>query len=197
MLTFILGGARSGKSSYAERLAAQHGGAVLYVATARAWDDDMAARIARHKADRPAHWSTLEAPLQVGEAVSQWLRNAPELPAVVLLDCLTLLANNVLVSMPEDIRPEQAEAALAPEIAALTAAIKASGLDWIVVSNEVGLGIVPAYALGRVFRDALGGANRTLASHADRVYATVAGMALELRSLGAVPLELVSPAPPA
>ena len=181
MLTFILGGARSGKSSYAERLAAEHGGAVLYVATARAWDDDMAARIARHKADRPAHWSTLEAPLQVGEAVSQWLRNVPEPPAVVLLDCLTLLANNVLVSMPEDIRPEQAEAALAPEIAALAEAIKASGLDWIVVSNEVGLGIVPPYALGRAYRDALGRANQRMAALADRVFFMVAGLPMVVK----------------
>ncbi len=176
MLTFILGGARSGKSSYAERLAAEHGGPVLYVATARAWDDDMAARIARHKADRPAHWSTLEAPLQVGAAVGEWLRTAPEPPAVILLDCLTLLANNVLVSMPEDIRPEQAEAALAPEIAALVDAIDHSSPDWIIVSNEVGLGIVPPYALGRAYRDALGRANQRVAGRADRVFFMVAGL---------------------
>lgn len=181
MLTFILGGARSGKSSYAERLAAAHGGAVLYVATARAWDDDMAARIARHKADRPAHWSTLEAPLQVGKAVSQWLQNAPVPPAVVLLDCLTLLANNVLVSMPEDIRPEQAEAALTPEIAALMDIIKGSNLDWIIVSNEVGLGIVPPYALGRAYRDALGRANQRMAALADRVFFMVASLPMVVK----------------
>ena len=181
MLTFILGGARSGKSSYAERLAAEHGGPVLYVATARAWDEDMAARIARHKADRPAHWHTLEAPLQVGAAVANWLQTAPEPPGVVLLDCLTLLANNVLVSMPEDIRPEQAEAALAPEIAALTDVIKSSNLDWLVVSNEVGLGIVPPYALGRAYRDALGRANQRMAALADRVFFMVAGLPMTVK----------------
>jgi len=139
MLTFILGGARSGKSSYAERLATEHGGPVLYVATARAWDSDMAARIRRHQADRPAHWRTLEAPLGVGAAVTDWLAAANEKPAVILLDCLTLLANNVIAPLPEDLRPEVAEEALAPEIAALTECIAASGIDWIVVSNEVGL----------------------------------------------------------
>ncbi len=180
-LSFILGGARSGKSSYAERLAAEQGGSVLYVATARAWDDDMAARIARHKADRPAHWRTLEAPLQVGETVGEWLRTAQEPPAVILLDCLTLLANNVLVSMPEDLRPEQAEAALAPEIAALMDIIKNSDLDWIIVSNEVGLGIVPPYALGRAYRDALGRANQRMAALADHVVFMVAGQPMTVK----------------
>lgn len=176
MFTFILGGARSGKSSHAERLATEHGGPVLYVATARAWDDDMAARIRRHQADRPAHWKTLEAPLDVGAAVTDWLATTAEKPAVVLLDCITLLANNVVAPLPEDLRPEVAEAALAPEIAALVEAIHASRLDWIVVSNEVGLGIVPPYALGRAYRDALGRANQRLAALADRVFFMVAGL---------------------
>ncbi len=181
MFTFILGGARSGKSSHAERLATEHGGPVLYVATARAWDDDMAARIRRHQADRPAHWKTLEAPLNVGPAVTEWLTATTEKPAVVLLDCITLLANNVVAPLPEDLRPEVAEAALAPEIAALTEAIHASGLDWIVVSNEVGLGIVPPYALGRAYRDALGRANQRLAALADHVLFMVSGLPLTLK----------------
>ena len=181
MLTFILGGARSGKSSYAERLATEHGGPVLYVATARAWDDDMAARIRRHQADRPAHWQTLEVPLDVGAAVTDWLAAAPERPAVVLLDCITLLANNVVAPLPEDLRPEVAEAALAPEIAALIEAVRTSGLDWIIVSNEVGLGIVPPYALGRAYRDALGRANQRLAAVADRALFMVAGLPLALK----------------
>ncbi|HRE29397.1 MAG TPA: bifunctional adenosylcobinamide kinase/adenosylcobinamide-phosphate guanylyltransferase [Anaerolineales bacterium] len=181
MLTFILGGARSGKSSYAERLATEHGGPVLYVATARAWDSDMAARIRRHQADRPAHWRTLEAPLGVGAAVTDWLAAANEKPAVILLDCLTLLANNVIAPLPEDLRPEVAEEALAPEIAALTECIAASGIDWIVVSNEVGLGIVPPYALGRAYRDALGRANQRMAAVADRVLFMVAGLPLTVK----------------
>lgn len=181
MLTFILGGARSGKSSYAERLATEHGGPVLYVATARAWDADMAARIRRHQADRPAHWRTLEAPLGVGAAVTDWLAAADEKPAVILVDCLTLLGNNVVASLPEDLRPEVAEEALAPEIAALTECIAASGIDWIVVSNEVGLGIVPPYALGRAYRDALGRANQRMAAVADRVLFMVAGLPLTVK----------------
>ena len=181
MLTFILGGARSGKSSYAERLAAAHGGPVLYVATARAWDEDMAARIRRHQADRPTHWTTLETPLNVGDRVTEWLATPSQRPAVILLDCLTLLANNVVAPLPEDLRPEVAEAALAPEIEALSIAIRDSNIDWIIVSNEVGLGIVPPYALGRAYRDALGRANQRIAALAERVLFMVAGLPMTVK----------------
>src|SRR5215207_9166669 len=99
-LTLILGGARSGKSSYAEKLAAERGRRVLYVATAQAWDEEMALRVANHQAQRPAHWQTLEAPTQVGMAIAA-AETASKLSAgdwdVVLLDCLTLLASNVIL----------------------------------------------------------------------------------------------------
>jgi adenosylcobinamide kinase/adenosylcobinamide-phosphate guanylyltransferase len=175
-LTLILGGARSGKSTYAEQLASATGLPVLYVATAQAWDEEMAARIASHQAQRPAGWITVEAPLHVGRAIAA----APP-AAVVLVDCLTLLANNVLGSLPDGEDPVAAEASLAAEVDDLLAAYTDHSGAWIIVSNEVGLGIVPAYPLGRVYRDALGRANQRLAAAADTVYFMVAGLPLRLK----------------
>ena len=178
-LIFILGGARSGKSSHAEQLAAQLSptGRVLYVATAQAWDDEMAVRIANHQAQRPAGWRTLEAPRDVGAAITR----AAAPPQVLLLDCLTLLANNVIAPMPEPLDARDAEDALRAEVDALLAAYAAGSASWIIVSNEVGLGIVPAYPLGRVYRDALGRANQQIAAVADEVLFMVAGLPLRVK----------------
>lgn len=176
-LTFILGGARSGKSAYAQKLAAERGGRVLYVATAQPGDDDMVSRITAHRAERPDHWLTLEAPSNVGDAI----RNTPDAPDVILLDCLTLLASNVIVPLPEPVTETAASAALDREIDGLLAAYRDSGAEWIVISNEVGLGIVPAYALGRVYRDALGRANQRLAAAADEVLFMVAGLPMRVK----------------
>lgn len=175
-LTLILGGARSGKSTYAENLARAQTGSVLYVATAIAFDEEMRVRIARHRAERPSHWQTLEAPTQTGAAITQ--AAAADL---VLLDCLTVLANNIIAPMPEPIDAAAAESALNVEIDSLLAAYEASDAEWIIVSNEVGLGIVPAYPLGRVYRDALGRANQRLAMVADRVLFMVAGLPLTVK----------------
>lgn len=183
-LTLILGGARSGKSSYAEMLAAAaaaESGSVLYIATAEAWDEEMAARIASHKAQRPAHWWTLEAPRHPGAAAAALLQGETPAPAVVLLDCLTLLANNVLIALPEGASEAEATAALGAEVDELLAACNASTAQWIIVSNEVGLGIVPAYPLGRLYRDALGRANQKLAAAADKVVLLVAGIPLAVK----------------
>jgi adenosylcobinamide kinase/adenosylcobinamide-phosphate guanylyltransferase len=181
VITLILGGARSGKSTYAEQLAAQCDGSVLYVATAQAWDEDMANRIAAHRAQRPAHWRTLEAPVDVGKAIL----GAP--PAqVILIDCLTLLASNVIA--PLDTSDQAvADQALKAEIDALCEAFATvttanRTAHWIIVSNEVGLGIVPAYPLGRIYRDALGRANQRLATLADQVFFMVAGLPLTVKS---------------
>ena len=180
-LTFILGGARSGKSSYAEALAAERGGPVLYVATAEAFDDEMRARIAAHKAQRPAHWRTLEASRHPGLAIAGALQTQDAGAVVVLLDCLTLLANNVLLGLPEDAGEAEASAALLAEVDELLAARAAADADWIIVSNEVGLGIVPAYPLGRLYRDALGRANQRIAAVADRVIFMMAGIPMTVR----------------
>ena len=170
-LTLVLGGARSGKSSHAEMLAAAYA-EVLYVATAEAWDDEMSARIASHKAQRPTHWRTLEAAHSVGDAIA----GATAAAQVVLLDCLTLLANNVIITLADGASEAEATAALMAEVDGLLAAYNAGAADWIIVSNEVGLGIVPAYPLGRIYRDALGRANQRLAAQADRVIFMVAGI---------------------
>ncbi len=178
-LTLILGGARSGKSTHAERLAAAHGGNILYVATAQAWDDEMVQRIAAHRAQRPAHWRTLEAPIGIGEAIIEAQgRNSADL---VLLDCLTLLTSNVILALPEPITTAGAEAAVAQEVYDLCAAYVAGSASWIIVSNEVGLGIVPEYPLGRHYRDALGRANQRLAACADRVLFMVAGLPMTVK----------------
>jgi adenosylcobinamide kinase/adenosylcobinamide-phosphate guanylyltransferase len=181
VITLILGGARSGKSTYAEQLAAQYDGSVLYVATAQAWDEDMANRIAAHRAQRPAHWRTLEAPVEVGKAI------LGAMPAdVILIDCLTLLASNVIAPLdPAD--QVVADEALNVEIDALCEAAATvtdtnRTVHWIIVSNEVGLGIVPAYPLGRIYRDALGRANQRLAALADQVFFMVAGLPLTVKA---------------
>jgi adenosylcobinamide kinase/adenosylcobinamide-phosphate guanylyltransferase len=176
-LTLILGGARSGKSRYAEQAAARLGGRVLFVATAEAGDEEMQARIAAHRAARPAAWTTLEAPLAVGSAIESTGGDY----AVVLLDCITLLANNVLLSLGEAVDEAAAEAALNGEIDALLAAVRARPAHWLLISNEVGLGLVPPYPLGRVYRDALGRANQRLAAVANNVLFMVAGLPMVVK----------------
>jgi adenosylcobinamide kinase / adenosylcobinamide-phosphate guanylyltransferase len=168
-LTFLVGGARSGKSALAVRLASEWDGPVSFLATAEAGgDEELAGRIARHRRERPAGWLTVEEPLDLlGE-----LRRAPE-QAFVVVDCLTLWAANALqVGWSE----EEVERA-----AATTAALAAERQSpTVVVSNEVGMGIVPATAVGRSFRDLLGRVNAVFAGRADRAYLVVAGRTLEL-----------------
>lgn len=176
-LTLILGGARSGKSRYAEQTAAQLGRRVLYVATAQPGDDEMAARIAAHRAARPADWETLEAAVDIGEAIRNWPRETD----VILLDCITLLASNVLLRLGDVADQAAAEGALNAEIDSLLAACKSRPAQWLVISNEVGLGLVPPYPLGRIYRDALGRANQRLAAAADDVLLMVAGLPLVVK----------------
>ncbi len=176
-LTLILGGARSGKSTHAEKLAREYQKPVLYVATAQAGDEEMAARIAQHRAQRPAQWITLEAPRAIGTAIRASGVSAP----VVLIDCLTLLANNIIVPLPEPIDTAEAEKLLNTEIDELLTTYAASNAVWIIVSNEVGLGLVPPYPLGRIYRDVLGKANQRLAAIADEVLFMVAGLPLKAK----------------
>jgi adenosylcobinamide kinase/adenosylcobinamide-phosphate guanylyltransferase len=183
-LTLVTGGARSGKSRYAEGLAAAGRGPVLYLATAEVYPDDseMQARIREHQQRRPADWGTLEAPREVGRALAALATT----PGTVLLDDLGLLVTNRLLALSGDADPtretaRQLDAALAQELADLDAAQAAGGWDLIVVTNEVGLGIVPATPLGRVFRDAIGRANQLLAARADAVYLLVAGLPLPIK----------------
>jgi adenosylcobinamide kinase/adenosylcobinamide-phosphate guanylyltransferase len=178
-LIFILGGARSGKSYFAESWARAHGRDILYVATAQAHDDDMQARIAHHRAQRPAKWHTLEAPIETGQAITQHLQTASY--DTILLDCVTFLAANILLSLPEDIPQQQVNEAILDEIESLLTAIEQSTSTWLVVSNEVGLGVVPPTVLGRHYRDALGRANQRIAQAADQVVFMIAGLPWTLK----------------
>ncbi len=192
-ITLILGGARSGKSSYAEKIARETGRPALYIATATAFDDEMRARIANHRAARPADWQTLEVPLRVGQAVLNFYHallpsgdsltgaGGPGVRATILLDCITLLVSNVLLSLPEETSFETVMEQVQAEIETLLAAQTQIGGQWLVVSNEVGLGIVPAYPLGRMYRDALGWANQRLAQAAERVLFMVAGIPMVVK----------------
>jgi adenosylcobinamide kinase/adenosylcobinamide-phosphate guanylyltransferase len=176
-LTLILGGARSGKSSYAQQLAREHGGDdVLFVATAQALDDEMRARIESHRAERPAAWRTLEAPHHAGEAITH-----TEASATVVVDCLTLLISNTVLALPESASVAEAEVAALAEVEELIAAYHRGTANWIVISNEVGWGVVPPYLVGRSYRDALGRANQRLASEADRVVLMVAGIPMKVK----------------
>jgi len=174
-LTFIIGGARSGKSSYAEQLAAGSGGRVLYVATAQAQDAEMQRRIATHQRKRPAGWQTRELPQDVGRA----LLAAPPDADVILVDCLTLLVSNVVLKASGDLDEPNVSAATAlvrTEIEELRSAVHGIAAHWVVVSNEVGQGLVPPYPVGRLYRDLLGWANQQLAHEADEVLWMVAGI---------------------
>ena len=173
-LVLLLGGARSGKSRLAEKMAREAGGdSVTYLATAEVSDDEMAHRVERHRADRPQVWQTLEEPLHAAKALSEAEHET------VLLDCITLLASNHLLG-------SGAEAAH-DEIARLIETAKTRAGTLIVVSNEVGDGIVPMNALARRFRDLQGTLNQQLAAAADTVVLVVAGLPLTLKGQGQTP----------
>ena len=177
----ILGGARSGKSTHAEQLAAAHGGQIVYIATAQGLDEEMELRIERHKQNRPTDWQTLEIPRGIGAT----LRTLGMEADVFLLDCITLLITNLVMDATgADFEPDEVLATqkVDQEVEELLTWIENSPADWIVVSNEVGMGLVPAYPLGRVYRDLLGKTNRRLAQEADQVYFMVAGIPVPLHS---------------
>ena len=178
----ILGGARSGKSTYAEKLAAEIGGdSVLYVATAEAGDDEMRSRIKKHQSERPSTWDTLEAPIEIGERIKkEWTGQS-----CILIDCLTLLVSNILLDNPE-IEDTTVDANLVQEkvlleLKSLITAVDNLDTSTIMVSNEVGLGLVPPYELGRIYRDVLGRANQYMASNVNDVYFLVAGLPMKVK----------------
>lgn len=180
-LTLLLGGVRSGKSARAVALAARtSAGRVLFVATAQAHDGEMARRIAAHRRERPGHWDTLESPLKLAADVDRALAGAPIPYGVIVIDCLTLWVSNVLLSLDER---DDAEAVIAARTQLLleVCARHAAATRWVIVSNEVGLGVVPPTSLGRRYRDALGRANQVVAAAAQEVVLLVAGIALPLK----------------
>lgn len=169
--TFLLGGARSGKSSLAIELAASQDAPVVVIATAEPRDLEMAERIREHRASRPAGWETVEAPLGLPDAV----KNVRE-DTYVLLDCLTLWVSNAF-----EIRT--AAPAIHEETRELAALLSKRAVGSVVVSNEVGLGIVPVNELARAYRDVLGRVNTTLAAHASRTYLVIAGRGIPLEAV--------------
>lgn len=176
-LTFILGGARSGKSAYAQRLAEETGKAVTFIATAQALDDEMSTRIQKHRAERPVNWETLEVPLAISAHTKQIKSE------VVILDCITLLVSNLLMQFVQDDLVNEAPFKLAvqKEVEELIAAMRGQGRDWIIISNELGLGLVAPYQMGRVYRDWLGWANQRLAREADNVILMMAGIPMVIK----------------
>ncbi|MEQ8357573.1 MAG: bifunctional adenosylcobinamide kinase/adenosylcobinamide-phosphate guanylyltransferase [Kiloniellaceae bacterium] len=167
-VTLVLGGARSGKSAYAERLAERRPGACIYLATATAGDPEMAARIAEHQLRRGERWRTEEAPLDLVGA----LKDTASVQGVVLVDCLTLWLSNILL---RDLNVEDECGKLIEELPALAGPV-------IFVSNEVGLGIVPDNALARRFRDDAGRLNQAVAAAAQSVVFMAAGLPLVLKT---------------
>lgn len=176
-ITLILGGARSGKSTHALKLAQQTGKPVTFIATAQAFDQEMSARIKKHQAERPANWETLELPYNIAAQTAQITSEC------VILDCFTLLVSNLLLQCTEnDSVDESAFMRCAQnEIETLLSAIQRSDAHWVLVSNEVGLGLVPPYLLGRVYRDGLGWVNQRLAQQAQTVIMMVAGIPILIK----------------
>lgn len=168
-LTLVIGGARSGKSSYAGSLAGKCFKEPVYVATAEPFDSEMADRIARHKSSRGPKWACIEEPLDVPRA----LQHLPPRHDGVLLDCVTVWLCNVLV--------KEGGKAIRKRINELIAALENRKCDVIVVSNEVGMGIVPDNRMGREFRDYAGWLNQDLASIADAVVLVVAGIPMVIK----------------
>ena len=178
----IIGGARSGKSQFALEMASSLDDKVLFVATGEPLDEEMRERIEEHKKRRPSGWRIIEVPTGVGRRIKEEIRDA----RVVILDCLTLLVSNVMSQCgdAEQVDPKFAEDKLALEIKELIECIDGIDASFIIVSNEVGMGLVPENRLGRLYRDLLGKVNQKLARHADKIHLMVAGIAIDVKDLG-------------
>ncbi len=174
-LVFITGAARSGKSYFAEKMAAELNREVIYIATCVPGDDEMRERVARHQARRPDNWHTIEEPFDPVRVIKQ----LDESGRVFLLDCVTLLVSNLMLQPDAPLGEE----VILEKISALAKAGYESAAHVIIVSNEVGWGIVPGDQLSRTYRDIIGRANQILASCADQAYATISGIPIELKSL--------------
>lgn len=173
----VLGGARSGKSRFAQELAQGLGESVLFVATAAPRDEEMRHRIEAHRKSRPPSWKTVEVLQEVGKV----MREEGKGFEVIILDCLSLLISNLLRD-EKDIDLDSATAKVLSEVEGIIHSIEDLSANFIVVSNEVGMGLVPPYPLGRLYRDLLGMANQSLAARADEVYLLIAGIPLRIKT---------------
>lgn len=178
-MILVTGGARSGKSAFAEQLARESGGSVAYIATAEVWDEEMAHRVTLHRSRRPAGWKTYEAPREAAAVI----REAGREHGVILFDCVTIYLSNMLCREAEPYDEAHLTALVRGEMAALVEA--ARGLpkeaEVLFVTNEVGAGIVPEKRLARLYRDLAGLANQQLAAAADAVYAVLCGIPLRIK----------------
>jgi adenosylcobinamide kinase / adenosylcobinamide-phosphate guanylyltransferase len=170
-ITLITGGARSGKSFFAQELAKQYNGNRIFIATAQGFDVEMEERIKNHRAERGEHFSTVEAPLDLAAA----LRNVPDDAAVVLIDCLTVWLGNLMY------RHENDRAAIDAAITDFTGILDVISQDIVIVTNEVGMGIVPGNFLARHYRDIAGSLNREVARKAAKVYLCVCGIPVAVK----------------
>jgi len=179
-LTLVLGGARSGKSAYAETLAIHSGKDVIYIATAQAGDAEMAARIASHRQQRSDHWKTVEAPIALAAAITQW--STPQ--NLIIVDCLTLWLSNLLFCEAKQF-PQVGEilppACFYDETTALMVALSRSAGEIVMVSNEVGMGIIAQGAVSRWFVDEAGRLNQRVAAISDHVRLVVAGLPMAVK----------------
>ena len=177
----IIGGARSGKSHFAQELALRSDKPVLFVATAVAGDEEMRQRIEEHRQRRPAAWTTLEVSTHVGNEILQKIGGAQ----VVIVDCITLLVSNIFGQYTDQtgevIDAPLIEKEINSEIGELVECINCLDASFIIVTNEVGVGLVPANKMGRLYRDLLGKANQLLAQQADEVYLMVAGLQVVIK----------------
>ncbi len=180
-IIFVTGGTRSGKSRFAERLARKVGGDIGYVATAIAFDDEMKDRIAKHRQNRPPGWRTWETYKDVYKIYDQF-----EGQRGILIDCITIMVSNLLLDMEATddgtmAWVDRAEACITDQVQALIKAAGTADVTTIMVSNEVGLGLVPDNRLGRVFRDIAGRVNQLIAAAADDVYFVVSGIPMKIK----------------
>jgi adenosylcobinamide kinase/adenosylcobinamide-phosphate guanylyltransferase len=175
----ILGGARSGKSDTAIKLGGHYGKNVIYIAAALEGDEEMSTRIEAHRRSRPPYWKTLETGENIGDGLSAMQACAD----AIILDCLTMLTANIVMAQGENPLEKTLDEKIAHEIDFFLNECKKKNATCIVVSNEVGMGIVPPYKTGRLYRDVLGKANKYLASKADKVLLMIAGLAVDVKRL--------------
>lgn len=176
-IILVTGGARSGKSTFAETLARRAGDRVAYVATAEIWDREMAERVELHQNRRPVQWRTYEAPRQAEKAIEAATSHAE----TILFDCLTVYLSNCLLALPEGEEPRRRQSSVLEAVEQLILAARRFSGTVIFVTNEVGDGIVPDNALSREFRDLAGLANQKVAKAADEVYWVVCGLPVEIK----------------
>lgn len=183
-LSLILGGVRSGKSAFAEKLVRKLGQPTLYLATGVATDGEMEERIRRHREGRPSSWLTVEEPLDLAGRLTVAL-SGPEAPGTVLIDCLDVWLGNLLLEH-QDQATEALRSLALSDVDRLLKVCRCSPAAFFLVSSEVGLSLVPPHPLGRCFQDVLGLVNQKVAAAATKVYLVVAGIPVELKGISAM-----------